>query len=124
MHRPKVLVVDDSEIVRAMARDALEEQFEVFTAGSGIEANRYIFSATKPDVIVLDVMLPMLDGNHKAKLLKDNRHSCDIPVLLISSKPEDELRRLTFQSGANGFIRKPFTNQQIVEKIRDAIGAP
>jgi len=120
MTQRRILIVDDSELVLAMARDALEGAgYEVFTATNGIEANSRIFSVHKPDLIILDVMLPMLDGNKKAKLLREKEFSREIPILLLSSKGEDELRRLTIESGADGFIRKPFTNEGIVGKVRE-----
>ncbi len=120
MEKQKILIVDDSELVLAMARDALEESgYEVFTATNGIEANSYIFSKNRPDLIILDVMLPMLDGNKKAKLLREKEFSKQIPILLISSKSEDELTRLTAEAGVDGFIRKPFTNAGIVASVRE-----
>lgn len=120
MAKQRILIVDDSELVLAMARDALEEAgYEVFSATNGIEANSYIFSTTKPDLIILDVMLPMLDGNKKAKLLREKEFSREIPILLLSSKSEDELRRLTAEAGVDGFIRKPFTNAGIVASVRE-----
>lgn len=120
MTKQRILIVDDSELVLVMARDALEEAgYEVFTATNGIEANSYIFSVNKPDLIILDVMLPMLDGNKKAKLLREKEFSREIPILLLSSKGEDELRRLTVEAGADGYIRKPFTNAEIAGRIRD-----
>ena len=123
MSKKRILIVDDSELVLVMAREALEEAgYEVFTATNGIEANSYIFSVNKPDLIVLDVMLPMLDGNKKAKLLREKEFSREIPILLLSSKSEDELRRLTAEAGADGFIRKPFTSEGIVESVREYLG--
>lgn len=120
MEKQKILIVDDSELVLAMARDALEEAgYEVFSATNGIEANSYIFSKSKPDLIILDVMLPMLDGNKKAKLLREKEFSRQIPILLISSKSEDELKRLTIEAGVDGYIRKPFTNSGIVASVRE-----
>ena len=120
MAKQRILIVDDSELVLVMARDALEEAgYEVFTATNGIEANSYIFSVNKPDLIILDVMLPMLDGNKKAKLLREKEYSREIPILLLSSKSEDELRRLTADAGADGFIRKPFTSDGLVERVRE-----
>lgn len=120
MTKHRILIVDDSELVLAMARDALEGAgYEVFTATNGIEANSYIFSVHKPDLIILDVMLPMLDGNKKAKLLREKEFSREIPILLLSSKGEDELQRLTVEAGADGFIRKPFTNERIVASVRE-----
>jgi DNA-binding response OmpR family regulator len=123
MSKQRILIVDDSELVLVMARDALEEAgYEVFTATNGIEANSYIFSVNKPDLIILDVMLPMLDGNKKAKLLREKEFSREIPILLLSSKSEDELRRMTVEAGADGFIRKPFSSTGIVESVREYLG--
>ncbi len=122
--KQKILVVDDSEIVLDMAREALEEgNFDVVTALSAREADSYIFGRERPDLIIMDVMLPVLDGDKKTRMLKDNENTRDIPVLLLSSKPENELRLLVKESGAEGFIRKPFGHQQLVEKVRATIHA-
>ena len=122
MEKGRILIVDDSELVLAMARDALEDGgYTVVTATNGIEANQYIFSKNRPDLIILDVMLPLLDGNKKAKLLREKDFSKEIPILLLSSKPEDELRHLTLDAGADGFIRKPFTPDGIVGKVREVL---
>jgi CheY-like chemotaxis protein len=122
MERKRILVVDDSEIVLDMARQALEEGgFEVVTAASAMEANEYIFCENKPALIIMDVMLPMLDGDKKAKLLKENELTREIPILLLSSKPENELRWLVKESGAEGFLRKPFTNLLMVAMVEETI---
>lgn len=116
----KILVIDDSELVLAMASDALKAAgYEVFTATNGIEANSYIFSTTnRPDLIILDIMMPLLDGNKKAKILKQQDHSHDIPIVFISSKSEAELASLVDEAGADGYICKPFTPQSIVGSVK------
>lgn len=120
--KKRILVVDDSEVVRSMARDALEQKgFDVLTASNGIEANRYLFRQDKPDLIVLDVMIPMLNGDKIAKLIRENKHTKSIPILLLSSKPEGELQRMVTESGADGFIQKPFSSQTMVSKVDEAI---
>jgi DNA-binding response OmpR family regulator len=117
--KKNILVIDDSELVLAMAQDALEESgYSVQTATNGIEANRYIFSRNRPDLIIIDIMMPMLDGNEKAKILKENEASRDIPILLLSSKSDEEMRRLTEEAGADGYILKPFTAIEIASKVR------
>ena len=119
-----ILIIDDSELVLAMARDALEAAgFEVFSATNGIEANKYIFSKNKPDLIILDIMMPMLDGNKKAKILKENQLCKDIPILLLSSKSDEEMNRLTLEAGADGYIRKPFTSTEIITKVKKILGS-
>ncbi|GAM09189.1 alkaline phosphatase synthesis transcriptional regulatory protein PhoP [Geobacter sp. OR-1] len=118
----KILIIDDSELVLEMARDPLEAAgFTVFTATNGMEANKIIFSQNKPDLIVIDVMMPMLDGTEKAKLLKEWDFSRNIPILLMSSKPEDELQRLVVESKVNGYIHKPFTPTGIVAEVEKVL---
>jgi two-component system alkaline phosphatase synthesis response regulator PhoP len=123
MSGKKILVIDDSELVLAMASDALKSAgYEVFTATNGIEANSYIFSTTsRPDLIIIDIMMPLLDGNKKAKILKEKDFSKDIPIMFISSKSEAELEKLVEESGADGYICKPFTNQGIVSSVRKVL---
>ena len=119
----KILVIDDSPLVLAMASDALKTAgFDVFTATNGIEANSYIFSTSnRPDLIILDIMMPLLDGNKKAKILKEKDFSKDIPILFISSKTEAELAKLVEESGVDGYICKPFTPQGIVSSVRKVL---
>lgn len=119
----KILVIDDSPLVLAMAGDALKAAgFDVFTATNGIEANSYIFSSNnRPDLIILDIMMPLLDGNKKAKILKEKDFSRDIPILFISSKDEAELSKLASDSGVDGYICKPFTPQAIVNAVRKVL---
>lgn len=114
----KVLVVDDSEIVLEKAREALLlKGYEIFTALSAQDADRYIFGDNIPDVIIMDVMMPTMDGDRKTRILKDDPVTRNIPVLLLSSKSEDELAQLVSESGADGFIRKPFTFREMSERI-------
>jgi DNA-binding response OmpR family regulator len=120
MDKQKILIVDDSDVVLELARDALEEAgYEVFTASNGVEANNYIFSGHKPDLIIFDVMLPFLDGDKKAKLLREKEIGRNIPILLISTKSEEELTRLSAEAGVDGFIHKPFTHAGIVASVRE-----
>ncbi|HJV36847.1 response regulator transcription factor [Geomonas sp.] len=118
----KILIIDDSEVVLAMVKDILEEAgYQVDTATNGIEANRYIFSRNQPELIIMDIMMPMLDGNKKAKILKDNELSRDIPILLLSSKNEHELRALVEEAGADGYILKPFSRLEMVSIVKKCL---
>jgi CheY-like chemotaxis protein len=120
--KKRVLVVDDSEIVLAKAHEALTAGgYEVSTALSAAAADRYIYGDSRPEIIILDVMMPVLDGDKKAKLLKGDDLTRDIPILLLSSKNEEELARLVAESGANGFIRKPFTYREMIGAIKTAL---
>jgi DNA-binding response OmpR family regulator len=116
--KKRVLVIDDSEIVLAMASEALiAKGYEVFIALSARDADRFIYCENRPDVIIIDVMMPTLDGDKKARMLKDDAATSNIPVLLLSSKSERELAQLVTESGADGFIRKPFTFRDMIGRI-------
>jgi len=114
----RVLVVDDSEIVLEMASEALiAKGYEVSTALSARDADRFIYGENRPDIIIMDVMMPALDGDRKTRMLKDDPVTSGIPVLLLSSKVEEELAQLVTASGADGYIRKPFTFREMIERI-------
>lgn len=120
--KKRVLVVDDSDIVLSKATEALTAAgFTVFTAESAAAADGTIYGAAKPDLIIIDVMMPQLDGDKKAKILKGDTQVSDIPILLMSTKSEGELARLVTESGADGFVRKPFVYRELIEKIEETL---
>ena len=119
----RILVVDDSEIVLEKASEALiAKGYEVLTALNANSADCFIYGDRRPDVIIMDVMMPMLDGDRKTRMLKDDSATSGIPVLLLSSKSEKELDQLVTESGADGYIRKPFTFMEMIERIDAATG--
>ena len=115
----RIVIVDDSELVLEMARDILEQAgYEVCTASNGIEANQFLFATQRPALLILDVMMPLLDGDKTLKILKGNALTKDLPVIFLSSKSESELLRLTVESGAAGFLCKPFTPEALLATVR------
>jgi DNA-binding response OmpR family regulator len=122
MEGKRIVVIDDSKLVLAVADDALRGAgFEVLTTDSSIEANQHIYASVRPDLILIDVMMPLLNGDRKVKLLKERESSRNIPVLLMSSKPASEMEALTRESGADGYILKPFDAQTLVRKIQETL---
>jgi DNA-binding response OmpR family regulator len=122
MTKKRILLIDDSEVALAVAGDALQKNgYEVLTATNGLEANHYLFQRQQPDLILIDVMIPLLNGNRTAKLIKENENTRQIPILLLSSKPEEELRRLAAESGSDGFVQKPFDARLLVEQIEETL---
>jgi len=122
MSGKRCVVIDDSQLVLVMATDALETAgFEVYATDSGIEANQYIFGTPAPDIIIIDVMMPLLSGDQKVRLLKERERSRHIPVLLMSSKSDEELEQLVKTSGADGYIKKPFDAEGLVNEVKRAL---
>ena len=119
-----IVVIDDCKVVLAMVSDFLAEAgFRVSTADCGVYSNHLIYSKTPPDLILLDVVMPLMSGEKKAKLLKSRDKSRNIPVLLISSKNEQELSAIGAACGADGFLAKPFTAKQLVSSVQSLLAA-
>ena len=114
-----IVIIDDCRVTLAMLTDMLEDAgFRVSTAEDSVYSNHLIYNSSPPDLILLDVMLPHMAGDKKARILKTREKSRHIPVLLISSKEEQELLRMVAKSGANGFLHKPFTADELLSTVQ------
>jgi DNA-binding response OmpR family regulator len=114
-----IVIIDDCQVTLAMASDYLTAAgYDVATAECGVYANHLIYGRQAPDLILLDLVLPLMSGEKKARLLKFREKSRHIPILLMSSRQEEELQRITAMSGADGYITKPFTADDLVRTVR------
>jgi CheY-like chemotaxis protein len=117
--RPKVLLVEDSKIVQQLYKNALTlEQFEVRTVDNGMEAIKAL-SGEKPDIILLDLMMPVMDGYKVLQVVKTDPKLSMIPVLVFSSKGQPEEVEKSLALGATGYIVKATTKpKEVIEKIK------
>ena len=117
MAKGKILVIDDSELVLEITRDALQEAgYEVLTNSSWMEVNATI-RENRPDLILLDLMMPSIKGESLCEILKKSSFGRDIPIIIFSTKEEDEIRRLAEDAGADGYIVKRMNKKDIVESV-------
>lgn len=116
--KPRILVADDDDGLRQLLRLILSrEGFEVFEAASGEQALA-LAVAVDPTVILLDVMMPDLDGFDVCRRLKDDQRTGDVPVVFVSAA-EDVARRNDLQNlGAAACIQKPIGPRDLVTRIR------
>lgn len=123
MEKKRILVIDDSELALAMISDVLVEAgYEVVTATNSIEANQYIFAKEKPNLILMDVMMPLLQGDTTVQILKKAEFTSDIPIVYISSKTAGELEKMVADTAVSGFLCKPFGDDELLQKVRALIG--
>lgn len=117
---PTVLIADADEGVLLMLGFALADEFDLMWARDGEQALRLAL-IEHPDVVVLDVHIPKLDGYRVAGQIRRNLATCDTPVILLDAHPEriDVLRGLT--AGANDYITKPFDPETLLDRIRKAL---
>jgi CheY-like chemotaxis protein len=115
---PRALIVDDSEDIRLLVGHVLQRGgFEVSEAASGREALQHLTAAGLPDVIVLDVQMPMMDGWATLAAIRLTPDMADLPVVLctVRSGPADRAR--AWSLGCDGYVVKPFAVEQLLSEI-------
>ena len=119
----KVLVVDDDDIIREVAKLALEVVggWQVSTATTGVEAG-HAAERDQPDVVLLDVMMPGLDGPGTAALLAGNEATRDLPVIFLTAKTPHGDTSLTSMPNVVGVISKPFDPMSLAQEINRLTG--
>jgi len=114
----KVMVIDDSNTIRRTAETLLTKAgCEVLTADNGFEALPVI-STQRPDILFIDIMMPRLDGYQTCALVKNNPNFSEIPVVMLSSKDGLFDRAKGRVVGAEQYLTKPFTRDDLLGAIR------
>lgn len=118
----KILVVDDELEWVDSLRESLEKcGYSVLTAGDGISAVE-LARAEMPDLILLDLMLPTLDGYRVLKLLKADERYQAIPIIVITARSAAEDWALALECGADGCLTKPIKVDGLLERVRSVLG--
>ena len=114
--RPSILVVDDNADLRHFIASLLEGDYRILTACDGQEA---LAKALKelPDLVVSDIMMPVMDGLSLCKALKEQLPTSHIPVILLTAKSLEEQRAEGYDSGADAYISKPFSEKVLLSRI-------
>jgi DNA-binding response OmpR family regulator len=116
--KPKILVVDDEpDVVAFIERTLRGEGFDVVSAFDGISALDLV-DAEKPDLVLLDLMMPMISGYEVCEQIKANPQTQGIPVICVSSAHTPDARAHTLRLGAATLIVKPFLPMELVAQIR------
>jgi twitching motility two-component system response regulator PilG len=114
----KVMVIDDSKTIRRTAETLLKKAgCDVITADNGFEALPLI-STQQPDILFIDIMMPRLDGYQTCALVKNNPNFKDTPVIMLSSKDGLFDRAKGRVAGAEQYLTKPFTREDLLGAIR------
>jgi two-component system alkaline phosphatase synthesis response regulator PhoP len=113
-----VLVVEDEADVAEMIRYNLsKEGYDVRLAANGTDALRQV-KESKPDVILLDIMVPQLNGWEICRRLKQDRETAAIPVIMVSGRVEEGDKVLGFEMGADDYVTKPFSPRELLARVR------
>jgi twitching motility two-component system response regulator PilG len=124
VNEPVVLVVDDSPTVRAIVVRILQhQQLQVVTAADGLSALAAV-ADTHPDLILLDIMLPRMDGYEICHMLRQHREFHETPILMLSGKDGMFDRLRGRMAGATAYISKPFDPEELASMVKRYVRAP
>ena len=122
MKSKKVLVVDDEPYILRSLRMILEmEGYQVDTASDGLEALKKV-SENKPHLILLDIMMPNMDGYEVAKRLKGDSATSDIFILTLTAKGQEKDKMRSVSLGVDEHLTKPFSPNKLLERVKEILG--
>ena len=120
---PKILIVDDEKPIVNLIRRALlkdDPDYNIYAADDGFEAGKQI-SVYKPDLVILDLMLPKIDGFSICKNIKSDDTTRHTKVLVITGFPSDARKKRILSCGADDYLEKPFDIEVLIEKLHDLL---
>lgn len=117
-----VLVVDDAADIRLLQRAVLDRSgFSVVEADGGPDALAALASEPRPDAVVLDVQMPVMDGWQTLAAIRSDPRLCDVPVILCTVKAGPTDTERAWRAGCDGYLSKPFPIARLVEEVETAL---
>jgi CheY-like chemotaxis protein len=122
MSKKKILLVDDSATVLMMEQMLLRNfGYEVVTAKNGHEG--VLKAKTElPDLILLDVVMPKMDGVEACRLLRAQPETAAIPIIMVTTRSEADNVEACFKSGCSDYVNKPINNAELIAKVKSVLG--
>lgn len=120
----RILVVEDDPDIQRIVTTVLSREYEVRTAGDGLEGLLAIEQGFKPELVIADIMMPRLDGMAFVKALKGHRDTAKIPVMFLTAKsaPREVIDGINL--GARYYLTKPFKVDELLQKVRRLLPPP
>jgi len=120
--KKKALIVDDEPNVRRLLHTILSKTFDVYEAEDGRQAIE-MANTQKPDVVLMDMMMPKMDGLTACHMIKNDPATKSIPVIMVTAIGFELNIKLSQQMGASGYITKPFSTEELLDKIAQVLTA-
>lgn len=122
-HQKKILIADDEATVRALVKRLLSKNYAILEADNGEEAVRVAVNQ-KPDLILMDILMPKMDGLTACYAIKRNQATKEIPVVMLTAVDYELNRKLSQDvMGAQGYVTKPFNSQALMTIIGKFLAA-
>ncbi len=118
---PSILIVDDEPMTRNLLRLMLERAgFRILEAEDGLQALKVV-AAQSPDLLILDVMMPNMDGITVCETLRAEAETAVLPVILLSARTSSEAVRLGLAAGADRYLSKPISREELIRNIHEVM---
>lgn len=120
--KKKILIIDDTEFMIKLTTDILREAgYEVIiTASNGLQGLQKV-SEEKPDLVILDAVMPSMDGFEVLKILRDDECNKNMAIIVLSNQDNEDDKIACLEKGANDYIIKPFNGREFVCRVRNAL---
>jgi len=123
MDKRHILIVDDERGIRMLTKDLLSQKFRILEASDGQEAID-MASKYKPDLILMDVLMPNVDGYTACSTIKTNQATERIPVVMVTALGHELNKNLAQSSGADGYLTKPFLEEELLDTVSKFLEIP
>ena len=117
-----ILLVDDENINHILAKRILSDTYRLLTVWSGKEALS-LLEKEKPDLVLMDIIMPELDGFETFRMMLEKEALADIPVVFLTSKEEEDVKEKCLAEGAKAYVTKPFSPKDLKQTIGDLLDA-
>lgn len=114
MGKRKILVVDDEPSIRLAVMRMLEKTYDILEAENGEDAIK-IVEEQKPDLILIDLMMPKMDGYTACSKIKSKEETSGIPIVILTAIGHELNKKFASEMGADGYITKPFTLEELLD---------
>ena len=121
--KKKVLIADDEVYVRLLVRSILGRDYIVLEASDGEEAV-YLARTQRPDLMLMDIMMPKLDGVGACNIIKSDSPTAEIPVIMVSARGDKLDQEYAGDMGADSYITKPFSAQELLDTVNCLLKIP
>jgi two-component system, OmpR family, phosphate regulon response regulator PhoB len=118
---PLVLIADDDADILSLVRAVLERSgHEVISVGDGLQALASV-TERKPDLAVLDISMPELDGLEVLRRLRADSATSELPVVLLSARAQEADVKLGYELGASAYVKKPFSPRELADRVTELL---
>lgn len=121
MFKKKILIIDDTEfMIKLTSNILLEKGYEVVTAENGTDGIRMV-SEEKPDLVLLDIVMPGIDGFEVCKILRDDEGNNLMPIIILTAQGQEDDKLAGLELGADDYITKPFNPRELLSRVQNTL---